>query len=212
MPSGHAVADGDASGFVTWGSAIRCRPGQATAADMAVVERVGDTVIVAAVDGSGHGPEAVRAAQITVGVLADYDREDVTVVAERCHRALRGSRGAAVSIAVLSALTRTLTWVAVGNVEGRLVRAGTTVQPPAVALRLPGGVSGHQLPRLRPATLPLRVGDVLVLATDGIRPAFADRVDLTGTPQTIADRIAREHWNAVDDALAVVVRYRGTGS
>jgi hypothetical protein len=203
------VADGDAEGLVAWGRAMRCRPGQSTAADMAVVERVGDTVIVAAVDGCGHGPEAVRAARIAVEVLSGSDGADVTVLAERCHRALGASRGAALSIATLSAPTRTMTWVAVGNVEGRLLRAGSPGRPPVVALRLPGGVAGHQLPRLRAVTLPLRTGDVLVLATDGIRPAFADRIVVSGTPQTIADRIVDEYWNAMDDAVALVVRYRG---
>ena len=207
------MADTAVADLVAWGAVTRCRPGEDTAGDMALVEPVGDGVLVAAVDGSGHGLEASRAARTAVEVLSRFDGGDLAVLAEACHRALGGSRGAAMSIAFLSAVSGTMTWLAVGNVEGRLVPAARSAPPPAaVALRLPGGVSGHHLPPLHPVTLPLGPGDVLVLATDGVRPAFADRLLLTGTPQAIADRIVAEHWNATDDALALVVRYRGAAA
>jgi serine phosphatase RsbU (regulator of sigma subunit) len=62
---------------------------------------------------------------------------------------------------------------------------------------------------LRPATLPVRRGDVLILATDGIPGDFADPEDLSGTPKEIAERILEEQGKDTDDALVVVARYLG---
>ena len=61
------------------------------------------------------------------------------------------------------------------------------------SLALGSGVPGHELPRMRTATLDLRPGDVLVLATDGIGPAFADSLDISGSPQAISERIMAQY-------------------
>ena len=62
---------------------------------------------------------------------------------------------------------------------------------------------------MRAATLDVRPGDVLVLATDGIDAAFADSLDVSGSPQAISERILAVHWKPPDDALVVAVRYLG---
>jgi negative regulator of sigma-B (phosphoserine phosphatase) len=62
---------------------------------------------------------------------------------------------------------------------------------------------------VKPATLPIEPGDVLLLATDGIHRAFADAPDVSGSPRTISERILARHWKAPDDALVVAVRYLG---
>jgi negative regulator of sigma-B (phosphoserine phosphatase) len=51
-------------------------------------------------------------------------------------------------------------------------------------------------------------GDLLVLATDGIRPDFTTRVTAGDDPQALADRILAECSTGTDDALVVVVRYQ----
>ena len=62
---------------------------------------------------------------------------------------------------------------------------------------------------MRTATLDVRPGDLLVLATDGIEVAFADSLDTSGSAQTITERILDVHWKPTDDALVVAVRYLG---
>jgi negative regulator of sigma-B (phosphoserine phosphatase) len=80
---------------------------------------------------------------------------------------------------------------------------------PKGSLALGRGVAGHELPTVTTATLEVRPGDVLVLATDGIESAFADSLDISGSTQAISDRILAEHGKRTDDALVVAVRYLG---
>jgi negative regulator of sigma-B (phosphoserine phosphatase) len=70
-----------------------------------------------------------------------------------------------------------------------------------------GGVVGYQVPRVRPATLALAPGDLLVMVTDGIDPGFPAALVGGGNAQTIAERIFPAYGKGSDDALAVVVRY-----
>ena len=68
---------------------------------------------------------------------------------------------------------------------------------------------GHELPAVRTATLEVRPGDVLILATDGVDASFADSLDLSGSTQAISERIMARHRKPTDDALVVAVRYLG---
>jgi len=104
-----------------------------------------------------------------------------------------------------------MTWVGVGNVEGRLVR-GRARNPRQESLLLRPGVAGQELPALTAATLPVERGDLLVFATDGVRVDFADSLDVTGTCSSVAERVLRSHGRQTDDALVVVVRYLGSVS
>jgi hypothetical protein len=97
----------------------------------------------------------------------------------------------------------------VGNVEGVLVRSERGRSKERMFLR--GGVVGHHLPVIRPATVPLSAGDVLVFATDGIRADFSEHLDdcLDRAPDESALGILREYGKANDDALVLVARYHG---
>jgi hypothetical protein len=192
-----------ASAVLEWAVAARPFPGEHVSGDAAIVSPVGDRTVVAAVDALGHGPEAARVAARAASVVEEFASEDVASIVRRCHEALRGTRGAAISAASFSA-DGTMTWLGVGNVEGRLVRGRR-----ADEVLLGSGVAGAALPPLAPVTIPVARGDVLAFATDGIDGGFADWLDVSGTPQRIADRILADHGKPVDDALVVVARFLG---
>jgi phosphoserine phosphatase RsbX len=194
---------------VEWGVAAQCRRGEVTSGDLAIVTRLPDGALVAAVDGLGHGYEAARAAEAAGKVLYEFASQDLVPLVERCHGALRRTRGAAISLAFVSLLKSTMTWVGVGNVEGRVMSGDPSATRLKGSLALGRGVPGHELPTMRTATIDVRPGDVLVLATDGIRTAFADSLDTSGSPQAISDRIMAGYRRPTDDALVVTVRYLG---
>ena len=73
-----------------------------------------------------------------------------------------------------------MTWLGVGNVEGRVLSGDPSATRPKGSLALRSGIPGHELPSVRAATLDVRPGDVLVLATDGIEAAFGDSLDISG--------------------------------
>lgn len=152
---------------VEWGVATRCRRGEATSGDLAVVALLPEGALVAAIDGLGHGGEAAHAARKAGEVVRERPSQDLVLLAERCHSALRDTRGAAISLAFVSASESTMTWLGVGNVEGRVLSGDRSATRPKGSLALGSGVPGHELPSVRAATLEVRPGDVLVVETPG---------------------------------------------
>jgi negative regulator of sigma-B (phosphoserine phosphatase) len=134
---------------------------------------------------------------------------DLVRLVQCCHRALRGTRGAAISMAFVSVVESRMTWLGVGNVEGRVLSGDPATTRPKGSLALGRGVPGHELPAVRATTVGMRPGDVVVLATDGVDAGFADSLELSGSSQAISERILEMHWKPPDDALVVVVRYLG---
>ena len=195
--------------LLEWQVAGRALPGEERSGDGALVIPLPDGALAAAVDGLGHGPEAAEAADAALGALRRRAADDVVALVEAAHDALGATPGAALSQAVLDSGRGTMTWVGVGNVEGRLLRGGVPSAAAAETLVLHRGVLGHSLPALRPATLGVRRGDVLILATDGVLPAFADGLVPTGTCGEIAARVIARYARETDDALVLVARCLG---
>jgi hypothetical protein len=189
--------------------AMRCRRGEATSGDLAVVTLLPEGVLVAAIDGLGHGDEAARAARTAAEVVRQSPSQDLELLVQRCHDALKGTRGAAITLAFVSLSEGGVTWLGVGNVEGRVLSGDPAATQPKGSLPLGTGVPGHELPPVRATKLELRTGDVIVLATDGVASAFADSLDVSGSTQAISERILSDHWKPLDDGLVVTVRYLG---
>ena len=194
---------------VEWSVAKRCRRGEATSGDLAVVAVRPGGALVAGVDGLGHGAEAARAAGRAGAIVRASPGLDLALLMKHCHIALRGTRGAAISLAFISTSAGGVTWLGVGNVEGRVVSREPSATQPKGSLALGGGVAGYDLPAVRTAALKVRPGDVLILATDGVDPSFADSLDVSGSTHAIAERIMARHRRPTDDALVVAVSYIG---
>ena len=197
---------------VEWGIAARYSPGERTSGDRAVVSLLAEGALVAAIDGLGHGGEAASAARIAADVVRAGPTPDLVTLLQACHVGLRGTRGAAISLAFVSAARSGVTWLGVGSVEGRVLSGDPSARRPKGSLPLAAGIPGHTLPAVSTATIPVTPGDVLVLATDGIDATFADSLDTSGSTQAISERILADHGRRPDDALVVAVRYLGARS
>jgi serine/threonine protein phosphatase PrpC len=193
--------------LMEWGVAERTLPGETESGDSHLVKALPDGILMAVVDGLGHGPEAAEAARAAVTTLEVHAHGRLVELLERCHQELRHTRGVVMSLAWLSRGQDSLTWLGVGDVEGRVMRATRANRNEALLLR--GGVVGYEIPRLRSSQLTLEPGDLLILATDGIRAGFSDELDLHRPAQQLADEILAEHGRMNDDALVLVARYRG---
>jgi hypothetical protein len=192
-----------------WGVAGHPMHGQTQSGDQYLVEPFPNGVLAAVADGLGHGPEAATAAQLAVTLLQGHGHEPILDLMRRCHEGLRRTRGVVMTLVSFQAANDTITWTGVGNVEARLLRAGPGAGLRSESLLLRGGVVGYQLPPLRAFVVPVKQGDVLMLATDGIRSDFAEGVDPNDPPQEIADRILSRHGTDSDDALVLTARYVG---
>lgn len=184
-------------------------PGQVESGDRHLVQCRSDGILIAVIDGIGHGEEAATAAKTAVSILKAGADEPVLSLVQRCHEGLRATRGVVLSLASIEMEHGMMTWIGVGNVQGLLVRAGSTNGSGQEALLLRGGVVGSQLPALQAAVLPIARGDTLVFATDGIRAEFAESFSALESPQRAADKILKQHCRGNDDALVLAVRLTG---
>jgi phosphoserine phosphatase RsbX len=194
------------SSAIEWGVASRALPGQPTSGDLNVVKVFSGGVLVAALDGLGHGEEAATAAAVAATTLEMHAGEPVMALVQRCHEALRATRGAAMSIASFNVSRGLVTWLGVGNVEGVLLRRSFTRAVAEVPLLLRAGVVGFQLPSLDVEVVPVSAGDTLIFATDGIHSDFARGLARNNPPQKAAEKILARHARATDDALVLVAR------
>jgi negative regulator of sigma-B (phosphoserine phosphatase) len=200
--------------LIEWGSAgrsIGAFDAGFESGDRHVVALFPDGALIAVIDGLGHGVEAAAAARTAADLLEASPQDPVTDLIQRCHQALRRTRGAVMSLASFHAVSSSITWAGVGNVDVVLLRSTATGKSREVLLGR-GGIVGYQLPAVRSASLPVGRGDTLIMTTDGIRGGFADRVDVRRPPQENAASILADYGKRTDDALVVVAQYRGNGS
>lgn len=187
----------------------RALGGERQSGDAALVQATADGVLVAVVDGLGHGDEAAAAAQAAVAALQEYAGEPLPSLLQRCHVRLQATRGVALAVAVLDTVRATLTWAGVGNVEAVLIASAPGPARDKQCLTNRCGVVGYRLPAVEGRVVPIFPGDLLILATDGIDECFVSAEMPCGPPARLARAILDGHAKATDDALVLVLRWLG---
>jgi negative regulator of sigma-B (phosphoserine phosphatase) len=190
-----------------WSIAAATMPGETESGDRYWVGVVSNGMVFAIIDGLGHGPAAAAAAGIAIATLEQHVGAPVTQLLHHCHEALRGSRGVTMSLAAFNTADAMLTWTGVGNVECALLHRDAGLSYDKLLLR--NGVVGVSSPSLRAEDLPIRPGDVLTMATDGVTAERALYVSMHGRPEAMAGEILANGCKGTDDALVLVARYRG---
>ncbi len=200
-----------APGYTAVEYAVAGRPlaGETESGDLHAVIPCPSGTLIAVADGLGHGYEAALAARVAVQTLATQAHLPLLPLVRCCHEALIKTRGVALCVALLERREQRMTWLSIGNVAGVVLRIGErgTLEREHVLTR--NGVVGARLPPLRAATLPLRRGDLLIFATDGLREGFHTEVRPDARPQETAERILARHGKVTDDALVLVGRWQG---
>jgi len=198
----------DVSSGLELGVATLALGGQTVSGDQHLVKAVPQGILVAVIDGLGHGREAALAAKTAVATLENaLDYISIITLVQRCHESLAQTRGVVMSLALFNETDHTMTWAGVGNVAGVLLRADPATNPAQENLLLRGGVVGFQLPGLTAAVIPVMPGDLLIFATDGLDGNFSNGVSVNEAPQRLATRILAQHGKGTDDALVLVARW-----
>ncbi|HEY5675771.1 MAG TPA: ATP-binding protein [Myxococcales bacterium] len=158
------------------------------------------------VDGLGHGPLAASAAQVALQAFAGTDAlPGPEAVVHALHAALRPTRGAALAVAELDMVSRTLRFCGVGNIAGLL-------QDPASAGRglvSHNGIGGHEARRIQEFSARWPAGGILVLHSDGITSHWTLKGDSGLRARhggVIAGVLFRDFRRASDDATVVVLK------
>jgi hypothetical protein len=180
-----------------------------------------ERVLLAVIDGVGHGADAAAVTAKILACLSANIRLDPAPLLEECHRAVEHSRGAAVGIALLDAAAAKTRFVGVGNIKMQLVSRDIAQAMVSIPDCPPSGVKiqtfvansgivGYRLPsRLLEDSCDLRVGDLIGMWSDGMPSSF-DLWNVPGlpelTPEGIVERAFASFSRGNDDATLLVSR------
>lgn len=182
--------------------------GQTVSGDQSVVVSSDGDVLIAIMDGLGHGPAAAGAAERAEDVLSCDPGRPLDELVRRCHKALLDTRGAAMTLTRIALEAGALSWLGVGNIAGSVLRAGPGGTGVEASVLLFGGVVGYHLPPVLTArTVALRPGDLLLFATDGVAREFEAQADFSQSPRELATNILERCATGADDALVLAARY-----
>lgn len=187
------------------GAVNACKIGQEVCGDSWGVVNAGEVATLLVADGLGHGPEAQAASLQAVRML--HSNADLTPLGliDRCHHALRGTRGAAVSVARINRTDNKVIFAGVGNVMAQVYSGAKLVQHMVSA----NGTAGHQTHKIHEYTYPWPVDGMLILHSDGLststsvesRPGLALR-----DAALIAGVLYRDFSRGTDDSTVVVAK------
>lgn len=188
-------------------AAARPYPGEAVSGDAWRVDRPSGCLRIAVIDGLGHGVEAAVAANAALAALAANPDHGPAETLHACHRALHGTRGAAVAVTLIDPTAKRLTFAGVGNVDARVHQAGSEKR-----LSCARGIVGAVLPTIRPEELALADDWLLLVHTDGVSDRFSldellpckNEIDF----QALADAILARWARVTDDASVVIAATR----
>jgi hypothetical protein len=185
--------------------AVRPYPGESKAGDAFVVESTPVGLLIALIDGLGHGQHAASAASSAAEAIRSSVRARPAEILELCHRTLQRGRGAAISIVAIDHLGNG-SFAGVGNVRVRLhPESGST----PVLLAAPG-IVGHKMRPVKETPFRLAVDGVGILFSDGV----TSRVDPLGLEsKTLADAattLLATYAHRTDDASLVLFSNHST--
>lgn len=194
---------------VEWGAASRPLVPDAPLGDGWLAAWSGESVLLAVFDALGHGAEAAAAAATAHRTLCEEPHRSLDQLITRCDRALGPTRGITLGLARIDVPAAEMTWVGIGNVHGVVLRRQSGTRPRRITMVQRAGVVGRRVPPLVLERVALSPGDLLLLATDGIAPQFAEHAATAGPPRRIAERLLESYFLGSDDGLVLAAGFRG---
>jgi len=193
------------SGRLGIGAVNVSKPGQEVCGDSWGVEQTEHATTLMVADGLGHGPEAQAASLEAVRMLRLNPDLAPKELIERCHMALRSSRGAAVAVARIDRARGKVTYSGVGNISAAIY-SGSKLMQHLVSVN---GTAGHQTHRLQEFSYPWPADGMLVLHSDGLASSTSveSRAGLAlHDPGLIAGVLYRDFARGNDDSTVVVAK------
>jgi len=192
---------------LSYGVATQAMQNERVSGDQWFVKKFSDAILVAVIDGLGHGKKAADSAKKIIEVLNTSQEEDTLFdIINRCHESLQGSRGAVLMLAKIQK-NYEVTWMNVGNILGLHWIKKTQKKD---VLLPQGGVVGFRLPLLRSESFIAHPGDMLIIATDGLKNHFIQDDFHHTSPQKVADEFFKKYRKLEDDALIFVLSWEGS--
>ncbi len=185
-------------------------PGEELCGDVLGFARMDGMAAFMIADGLGHGPLANEAAMHASGVFEKGPFGEPNMFIEATHRAMMGSRGAAVAIGRVEKASGKLYYAGVGNIAGTLVSGGVRR-----GLFSHNGTVGAKLPRIKQFDYPLDESGLLIMHSDGLQTRWSfDGYPglLHRHPAVIAGVLYRDYCRGKDDVTVLIGAWEGRGT
>lgn len=184
----------------------RAMPGESVCGDACSVWCTPDRLVMALVDGLGHGAGAAHAAQVALSHIGARLDATCAEIFAACDQGMRHTRGAALALAMIDFVDNTLTLATVGNVRAVLLSGEKE-------LHLGGarGIVGAGYDGLAPETKVLQAGDALLLYSDGLDEflPLGGLLPSKQVPKCIAEQAVARWARENDDAAFLVYQHWG---
>lgn len=169
--------------------------------DTYLVKEWDDQVLLAVMDGLGHGAEASAASEKAKEFLVENYSRDIKQIVLDLHTLLsRQSRGIVAGLVRIDGTGKGLSFCGIGNTEVRIVS-----EPPMHPASL-DGVLGSNLRKAVKFEYRYDSLEAVVLYSDGIPSRFdlSDYPLIYEQPQAVAERIIAEWGKSHDDATIII--------
>jgi phosphoserine phosphatase RsbX len=184
---------------------IQTLPENAACGDKTFVLENENYVLLALIDGAGHGPIASRASDAAVDFLIEQPIEqDLCETLSALHEELRNSRGAVADLCRIDKRTGVVSYSGIGNVTSRIFK------PEGDVSFFPrNGMLGYEILPPKAHQKQINPGEVLILYSDGVRSQL-NRDEFPAFFELSAYDIARitiDYFSkTLDDASCIVVK------
>lgn len=165
----------------------------------------GRTIKILVADGLGHGILAADASSVATEVFKKDLAESPLQIVDTLHRALKGTRGAAIAVAAINLEERRVRYAGLGNIAG--VVLGSKRPSHLVSHN---GTAGHQASRIQEFEYALPESGILVMHSDGLTSSWSlDAYPglLRKHPSVIAGVLYRDASRRRDDVGVVVLAF-----
>lgn len=180
-------------------------PGLTANGDGFIYCQNGSRVLAGVVDGLGHGEAAEEAQRLALDTLQANSGAPLRELFSSVHRALRSTRGAAMTLAIVDSQAGCVECAGVGNVELRMTHRQANYLPTAGVL----GMGTFKAPVERRS--PWSNDSVLVMYSDGIsgRWSMGELAQSSSSSRLMCHMLLRRYAKQNDDATVLVIRGDG---
>lgn len=182
----------------------RAMPSESLCGDACAVWATSDRLVIALVDGLGHGDGAAHAANVALSHIGARLDATCAEIFHACDQGMRHTRGAALALAIIEPVFNRLTLATVGNVRAVLLSGDKE-------LHLGGarGIVGAGYDGLAPEVKTLQLGDTLLLYSDGLDEflPLGELLRPKQTPKCMAEQAVTRWAKENDDAAFLVYQH-----
>ena len=186
------------------GAATRPYPGEQLNGDnYLIVNLSSNELLVAVIDGLGHGRHANLASSIAKEQILLKKDQPIDLIMQNVHTALKSTRGAVVGISLINTSKKNLIFSGIGNIEGQV-----NYKNKNKSLISFGGILGHNMRTPRIFEFDYKQGYNLCMYSDGIKSNWKnEEIDWEEHPQTITEKILKNNSRNSDDATIIIIKH-----